>query len=175
MEIKATTIIGVKRDGKTVIAGDGQATLGEHIIFKANSHKVKRIYNDKVIVGFAGRPTEGFTMCEEFEKMLNKYSGSLLRSAVEFSKNVRSSGGGGESMMIVADHDNMYVITSQGDVLEPDDGICGIGSGGTYALSAGRALLYNTDLDARTIAHKSLDIASDICVYTNKNFVFEEV
>lgn len=177
MEIRGTTIIGVEKDGKRVIAGDGQATLGEHIIFKANTKKVKRIYNDKVVVGFAGATADAFTLVEKFEKFLKKYSGNLMRASIELAQEWRSDQGGRklDTMMIVADKDNMLVITGVGDVMEPDNGICSIGSGSNFALAAGRALKDNTNMSAREIAEKAMDIASDYCVYTNKNLTIEEV
>ncbi len=176
MEIKATTIIAVKRDGKTVIAGDGQATLGNQV-FKSHTHKVKKIYHDQVIIACAGNAADGFQMSEDFEKMLNKYSGSLLRSAVEFAKQIRQNKRGGDdtSVILVADKDNLLWISSNGDIIEPDNGVCGTGSGGAYAQAAALALLQNTNLSAREIAQKAIEIASDICIYTNKNFVIEEV
>lgn len=176
-QIRGTTILAVKRDGKTVVIGDGQATVSEHVVIKAHSHKVKRLYNGKVIVGFAGGTADAFTMFEEFEKMLNKYSGSLLRSTVELAREIRkgSLGRNMEALLIIADKDNLLMLTSVGDVLEPEDGVCAIGSGGNFALSAAKALINNTDLDATEIAYKAMDIASDLCVYTNKNFVKEEV
>ncbi len=176
-QFRGTTIIAIKRNGKTVIAGDGQVTLGEHVILKGTAHKVRRLYNGKVIVGFAGGTADAYAMFEEFEKMLNKYSGSLMRSAVEYAKTLRSTGGHNSSgaCMIVADKDTLLMLTSVGDVVEPDEGVCATGSGGYYALSAAKALIRNTDLDAKTIAIKSMEIASDICVYTNKNFIIEEI
>ena len=176
-QIRGTTILAVKKNGKTVIIGDGQATVSEHIVIKAHSHKVKRIYNGKVIIGFAGGTADAFYLFEELEKMLNKYSGSLLRSTVELAREIRKGnlGRNMEAMLIVADKENLLMMTSVGDVLEPEDGVCAIGSGGNFALSAAKALLKNTDLDANTIAHESMEIASDLCVYTNKNFVVEEV
>lgn len=175
-QFRGTTIIAVKKDGKTVIAGDGQVTMGQQVIFKSTAHKVRRLYDNKVVVGFAGGTADAFAMCEEFEKMLNKYSGSLMRSAVEYAKNIRSAGkNNAEALMIVADKDTLLILTCMGDVIEPDDGICAIGSGGNYALSAAKALVKNTDFSAREIAVKAMEIASDICVFTNKNFVIEEV
>ena len=175
-QFRGTTIVAVKKDGKTVIAGDGQVTMGKEIIFKGSAKKVRRLYDDKVIVGFAGGTVDAFAMCEEFEKLLSKYSGSLMRSAVEYAKNIRAGGkANSEAMMIIADKDNLFILSGIGDVIEPDDGICAIGSGGNYALAAAKALLQNTDLSAREIAMKAIDIASDICVFTNKNFVVEEV
>lgn len=176
-QFRGTTILAVKKNGKTVIIGDGQVTMGEHVVIKGTSHKVRKIFNGKVLLAFAGGTADAFHMFEEFEKMLNKYSGSLMRSAVELAKEIRSSGHGKniEAMMIVADKDNLFMITSIGDVLEPDDGVCATGSGGNFALSAAKALLANTDLDAKEICYKSMEVASDLCVYTNKNFVCEEV
>ena len=175
-QFRGTTIVAVKKDGKTVVAGDGQVTIGQSVILKGKAHKVRRLFDGKVVVGFAGGTADAFAMCEEFEKMLNKYSGSLMRSAVEYAKNIRNGvRSNAEAMMIVADKDTLLILTSVGDVVEPDDGVCAIGSGGNYALSAAKALVKNTDLDARTIAVKAMEIASDICVFTNNNYVIEEV
>ncbi len=175
-QFRGTTIVAVKKDGKTVVAGDGQVTMGQSVILKGSAHKVRRLFDGKVVVGFAGGTADAFAMCEEFEKMLNKYSGSLMRSAVEYAKNIRNGArSNAEAMMIVADKDTLLILTSVGDVIEPDDGICAIGSGGNYALAAAKALLKNTKLDAKSIATKAMEIASDICVFTNSNYVIEEV
>jgi len=174
-QFRGTTIVAVKKDGKTVIAGDGQVTMGQQIVLKGNAHKVRRLYDGKVVVGFAGGTADAFAICEEFEKMLNKYSGSLLRSAVEYARNTRSSHRNAEALMIVADKNSLLILTGVGDVIEPDDGVCAIGSGGNYALSAAKALIKNTNLDAKEIAIKSMEIASEICIFTNSNFVVEEV
>ena len=174
-QFRGTTIVAVKKNGKTVIAGDGQVTMGQQIILKGNAHKVRRLYDGKVVVGFAGGTADAFAICEEFEKMLNKYSGSLMRSAVEYAKSTRGAHRNAEAMMIVADKNTLLILTGVGDVIEPDDGICAIGSGGNYALSAAKALIRNTDMDAREIAVKSMEIASEICIFTNSNFVVEEV
>lgn len=177
MELKGTTICAVRRDGKIAIAGDGQVTVGESVIMKGNARKVKRIYDDKVVIGFAGSVADAFTLSEKFEKMLQKYSGNLMRSAVELAelwrddKYVRKL----EAMLIVADKDGMYLLSGVGDVIEPDGDACAIGSGGNYALAAARALLTETDLSAAEIAYKSLKIASELCVFTNDNIVVEEV
>ena len=177
MEIKGTTIVGIKKGGKTVIAGDGQVTAGQQVIMKGNAKKVRRLYNDKVVVGFAGSVADAFTLSEMFEQMLNKYSGNLMRSAVELAqlwrgdKVLRHL----EAMMIVADSEQMFVLSGVGDVIEPENGICAIGSGGNYALSAARALAKNTDMDARQIAVEAMTIASEICIFTNNNLVVEEV
>ncbi len=177
MKIRGTTIIGVEKDGKRVIAGDGQVTAGESVVMKGSARKVRRIYNDKVVVGFAGSTADAFTLSEKFEKMLQKYSGNLTRAAVELAQLWRSDKGLRqlEAMMIVADKDAMLIITGVGDVIEPDDGICAIGSGGNFALSAAKALKRHTKLSAREICEESMKIASEICIFTNSNFVIEEV
>ena len=172
-QFRGTTILAVKKDNKTVIIGDGQVTMGQQVIFKGHSRKVRRIYNDNVVIGFAGGTADAFAMSEEFEKMLNKYSGSLMRSAIEYARGVRNGGRTGEAMMIVADKDTLLILSGNGDVIEPDDGICAIGSGGNYALSAARALVKYTDFSAEEIARKALDIASEICVFTNGNVTCE--
>ena len=176
-QFRGTTIVAVKKDGKTVIAGDGQVTMGQQVVLKGTAHKVRRLFDGKVVVGFAGGTADAFAMCEEFEKMLNKYSGSLMRSAVEYAKSIRNGAGrsNAEALMIVADKNTLLILTCMGDVVEPDDGVCAIGSGGNFALSAAKALLRNTDLDAKSIAVKAMEIASDICIFTNSNYVVEEV
>ncbi len=175
--IKGTTIVGVKRDGKTVLAGDGQVTVGESVIMKSNAKKLRRLYNDKVVVGFAGSVADAFTLCEKFEQMLNKYSGNLMRSAVELAQLWRGDRALRQlsAMLIVADENDMYVVSGNGDVIEPQNGICAIGSGGNYALAAARALAKNTDMDAMQIAIESMTIAAELCVFTNGNIVTEEV
>ena len=177
IEFRGTTICAVKKGGVTAIAGDGQVTFGESVVFKNNARKVRRIYNDKVIVGFAGSVSDAFTLTERFEEMLSKYSGNLLRSVVSLAelwredKVVRKL----EAMMICADKDNIYVVSGGGEIIEPDGGVCAIGSGGNYALAAGRAMFEETDYDADVIAKKALLIASKICVFTNDNIVVEKV
>lgn len=177
MDIKGTTICAVKRDGVTAIAGDGQVTMGQSIVMKGNARKVKRIYNDKVVVGFAGSVSDAFTLTERFEAMLQKYSGNLMRSAVELAETWRTGTmlRNLEAMIIVADKDNLFVISGDGNVVDPESGVCAIGSGGNYALSAARALLDNTDLNAEEIAVKAMKIASDICIFTNSNIIVETV
>ena len=176
-ELKGTTICAVKKDGKTAIAGDGQVTMGQSVVFKNNARKVRRIYNDKVIIGFAGTVADAFSLCERFEEMLNKFSGNLMRSAVELAqlwrgdKVLRKL----EAMMIVADSEKLLILSGTGDVIEPEDGVCAIGSGGNFALSAGKALIQNTNLSAKEISEKSLKIASEICIFTNSNIIVEEV
>lgn len=173
-EFMGTTICAVKRNGHTAIAGDGQVTMSQSIIFKNNAVKVRRIYGGKVIFGFAGSVSDAFTLSERFEEMLNKYSGNLMRSAVELAElwrndKVRKL----EAMMITADKDTLLIVSGTGEVIEPEDGVCAIGSGGNYALAAARALSQETDYDAETIAKKSLKIASEICVFTNDRIICE--
>ena len=177
MEFRGTTICAVKKDGVTAIAGDGQVTMGESIVFKNTAVKVRRIYGGKVILGFAGSVTDAFSLTERFEGILNKFSGNLMRSAVELAELWRSDKIGRklDAMMIVADKDTLLILSGTGEVIEPDGGCCSIGSGGNYALAAARALLQNTDYDAETIARKSLKIASEICVYTNDHIICETV
>ena len=176
-EFHATTICGVKRNGKTAIAGDGQVTMGESVIFKNSATKVRRIYDGKVILGFAGSVSDAFSLSEKFEGMLNKFSGNLMRSAVELAELWRSDKAVRklEALMIVADKDTLLIVSGTGEVIEPDDGIAAIGSGGNYALAAARALYQNTDYSAEEIAQKSLKIASEICVYTNDNIKVEVI
>lgn len=176
-EFHATTICAVKKNGKTAIAGDGQVTMGESVIFKVSAQKVRRIYGGKVILGFAGSVSDAFSLSEKFEGMLNKFSGNLMRSAVELAELWRSDKAVRklEALMIVADKDTMLIVSGTGEVIEPDDGIAAIGSGGNYALAAARALYQNTDYDAEEIAKKSLKIASEICVFTNDNIKCETI
>ncbi len=176
-EFRGTTICAVKRNGLTAIAGDGQVTLGESVVFKSNAVKVRRIYGGKVIVGFAGSVSDAFTLTERFEEMLNKYSGNLMRSAVQLAELWREDKVGRklEAMMICADKDNLLIVSGGGEVMESDGGVCAIGSGGNYALAAARALFEETDFPADEIAHKALKIASEICVFTNDHIVVETV
>lgn len=176
-ELRGTTICAVRKDGKIAIAGDGQVTMGESVILKGTAKKVKRIYDDKVVIGFAGSVSDAFTLSEKFEKMLQKYSGNLMRSAVELAELWRNDKLPRklEAMMIVADKDELYIVSGSGDVIDPDGDACAIGSGGNYALAAARALLKETDLPAKDIAYKALKIASELCVFTNDNITVEEV
>ncbi len=175
MKLEGTTIIGVRKNGQTVIAGDGQVTQNQQVVMKSNARKVRRIYNNNVILGFAGSVADAFTLSERFEEMLNKYSGNLMRAAVELAmlwrgdRTLRQL----EALMIVADKNEMYIISGSGDVIEPEYGVCAIGSGGNYALAAGRALLENTDMTAEQIAREAMHIASDICIFTNSNIIVE--
>ena len=175
-EFRGTTICAVKRGGKTAIAGDGQVTMGESVVFKNNAVKVRRIYGGKVVLGFAGSVSDAFSLSERFEGMLNKFSGNLMRSAVELAELWRTDRARKlEAMMIVADKDLLLVINGGGEVIEPDGGVCAIGSGGNYALAAARALAKETNDSAEEIAYKALKIASEICVYTNDHITVEVV
>lgn len=176
-EFLGTTICAVKKNGRTAIAGDGQVTLSQSIIFKNNAVKVRRIYNDSVIYGFAGSVADAFTLSERFEGMLNKFSGNLMRSAVELAELWRNDKVARklEAMMITADKDTLLIVSGSGEVIEPDGGICAIGSGGNYALAAARALAQETDFSADEIAKKALKIASEICVFTNGNVTCEVI
>ncbi len=176
-EFMGTTICAVKKDGKTAIAGDGQVTMGQSVIFKNTAKKVRRIYNGNVILGFAGSVSDAFTLSERFEEMLNKYSGNLMRSAVELAELWRNDKMGRklEAMLITADKDTLLVVSGSGEVMTADDGVCAIGSGGNYALAAARALNDETDYSAEQIATKALKIASEICVFTNDNIICEVI
>lgn len=176
-EFHATTIVAVQRDGKTAIAGDGQVTLGNSVIMKGTAQKVRRLYHGQIISGFAGSVADAFTLFDHFEEKLNEYNGNLVRSAVELAKDWRSDKilHKLEALLLVADAQRILLISGNGEVIEPDDGISAIGSGGMYALASARALLQNTELSARNIAEKSLHIAADICVYTNHNVIVEEI
>ncbi|MEP4548142.1 MAG: ATP-dependent protease subunit HslV [Saccharospirillum sp.] len=169
-----TTIVSVRRDNTVVIGGDGQVSLG-NTVMKGNARKVRRLYHEKVIAGFAGGTADAFTLFEKFEGHLQQHSGHLTRSAVELAKEWRSDRALRrlEAMLVVADKETTLVISGTGDVVEPEHGIVAIGSGGNYALAAARALHENTELDADAIARRALDIAADICVFTNHNAVFE--
>ena len=172
----ATTIVSVRRGGQVVIAGDGQVTLG-HTVMKANARKVRRLGKEgRVLAGFAGAAADAFTLFELFEAKLEKH-GQLQRAAVEMAKDWRTERRFGklEALLAVADADTSLIISGTGDVIEPEDGLIAIGSGGMYALSAARALLAHTDLDAKTIATEALHIAGDACIYTNRNIVVEQL
>ena len=171
-----TTILGVRKGNEVVVGGDGQVTLG-NTIMKNNAKKVRRLYKDQVLAGFAGATADAFTLFEKFEGKLEKYSGHLTRSAVELAKDWRTDKmlRNLEALLIVADKDVSLVISGNGDVIEPQDSIVAIGSGGSYALSAAKGLYDNTDLNAEDIVNKSLTIASEICIYTNSNFTIEKI
>jgi ATP-dependent HslUV protease subunit HslV len=173
-QFHGTTIISARRDGQVALGGDGQVTLG-HIVIKASARKVRRLYHEKILAGFAGGTADAFTLFERFEAKLEKHQGHLLRSAVELAKDWRTDRilRRLEAMLAVADRDTSLVITGQGDVLEPEGGLLAIGSGGAYAQSAARALIENTSLSAEQVVRKSLEIAADLCIYTNRNIVIE--
>ena len=177
MTMKGTTICAVKKDGKIAVAGDGQVTMGEHTIFKGTARKVRRIYNDSVVTGFAGSVADAFSLCERFEDKLTQCGGNLERAAVMLAQDWRGDKGLRqlEAMLIVANKETMLIVSGTGEVIDPDDGVAAIGSGGNYALAAARALVQNTDLSAKEIAEKALHIAASICVYTNDNIIVEEV
>ena len=175
-DFKGTTIVAVKKNGVTAIAGDGQVTFSQSIVFKNNAKKVRKIFNDRVILGFAGSVADAFTLTERFEEMLQKYSGNLMRSAVELAELWRTDKFRKlEAMMICADHDNLLIVSGSGEVIDPEDGICAIGSGGNSALAAARALAKETDLPADEIAKKAIEIAGEICIFTNGNITMEVI
>ncbi|MCA6060610.1 ATP-dependent protease subunit HslV [Thalassolituus sp. ST750PaO-4] len=171
-----TTIVSVRRGNDVVIGGDGQVSLG-NTVMKGNARKVRRLYNDQVLAGFAGGTADAFTLFEKFEAQLQKHHGQLTRAAVELAKEWRSDRALRklEAILAVADHTASLIITGNGDVLQPENDLIGIGSGGNYALASARALLENTELSAREIVEKSLNIAADICVFTNSNLTIEEL
>ena len=171
-----TTILCVRRDNHVVIGGDGQVSMG-NTVMKGNARKIRRLYHDRVIAGFAGGTADAFTLIERFEGKLEKYSGHMVRSAVELAKDWRTDRmlRRLEALLLVADEKETLVITGNGDVIEPEHGAVAIGSGGHYALSAARALLENSDLGAKEIVEKSMGIAADVCVFTNQSLVIEEL
>ncbi len=173
-QFDGTTIISVRRGNHVALGGDGQVTLG-NIVIKATARKVRKLYNNKVLAGFAGGTADAFTLIERFEGQLQKHQGHLVMSAIELAKDWRTDRALRrlEAMLIVADKDNTLIITGNGDVLEPEQGIAAIGSGGAYAQSAAKALLENTELSSEEIVKKSLEIAGEICIYTNKNHIIE--
>ncbi len=175
--MEATTIVAVRRNGQCAVAGDGQVTFGQNTIMKHNAKKVRRLYNDKVVVGFAGSVADAFTLCERFEAKLEQYSGSLQRAAVELAQEWRSDKilRKLEAMLIAADKDELLVVSGGGEVILPDDDIAAIGSGGMYAMAAAKALKENTELSAKEIATKAITIAGQICVFTNDRITVEEV
>lgn len=172
--MNGTTIVSLRKNGKVVIGGDGQATLGDTIM-KGNIRKVRKLYKDTVIAGFAGSTADAFTLFELFEAKLERHQGHLMRSAVELAKDWRTDKilRRLEALLAVADAKTSLIISGAGDVIDPEDGLMAIGSGGQYARAAAQALMHNTDLDAQSIVEKSLEIAANICIYTNHNRVFE--
>lgn len=175
-QFHGTTILSVRKDGKVVMGGDGQVTLGQTIM-KGNARKVRRLYNDKVLAGFAGATADAFTLFEKFEGKLEQYSGNLMRAAVELAKEWRTDKmlRHLQALLCVADRSVSLTVSGNGDVIEPENSIIAIGSGGAFAQAAARALFDNTPLTAREIVERSLDIAADICIYTNHNFTIEEL
>ncbi len=175
-EIRGTTILSVRRHGKVVIGGDGQVSMG-NTVMKGNARKVRRLYKGRVLAGFAGATADAFTLFERFEAKLEKHSGHLTRAAVELAKDWRTDRmlRRLEALLLVADAEASLILTGTGDVVEPEDSLMAIGSGGSYAQAAARALLDATELPAREIVERGLNIAADICVYTNHNLVIEEL
>lgn len=173
-QYRGTTILSYRRDGQVVIGGDGQVSLG-NTIMKGNARKVRRLYHNKVIAGFAGGTADAFTLFERFEAKLEKHQGNLTRSALELAKDWRTDRMMRrlEALLAVADADASLIISGNGDVIEPENGLIAIGSGGPFAQAAATALLQNTDLSAREIVEKGLNIAADICIYTNHNLTIE--
>lgn len=175
-QLLGTTILCVRRGNVVAMAGDGQVTLG-NVVFKGTARKVRSVYHDKVIVGFAGATADAFTLVERFEGVLEKHSGNLMRSAIELAKQWRTDKALRhlEAMMITADATTTLIVSGNGDVIEPENGIAAIGSGGSYALSAARALVEHTTMDAETVAREALKIAGDLCIYTNQNVTVEVI
>lgn len=173
-EMHGTTIVSVRRNGMVVVGGDGQVTLG-HTVMKANARKVRRLYNNKILAGFAGGTADAFTLFERFESKLETHQGNLVRAAVELAKDWRTDRmlRRLEAMLVVADTKASLIISGNGDVIEPENGLIAIGSGGPYAKAAAQALLDSSELDARAITEKALSIAASICIYTNNNFTIE--
>lgn len=175
-KIRSTTVLGVRRDGQVVMAADGQVTLGENII-KHTAKKIRRLYNDKILAGFAGSTADAFSLFARFEAKLEQYHGNLGRAAVELAKEWRTDKALRhlEALLLVSDASLTFLISGAGDVIEPDGGVAAIGSGGPYALAAARALMDNTQLPARRIAEEAMKIAGRTCIYTNENFIIEEL
>jgi len=176
LKIRSTTVLAVRRDDRVVVAADGQVTMGDTVM-KSGARKVRRLYNDKVLAGFAGATADAFALFQRFESKLEQFHGQLNRAAVELARDWRTDKmmRNLEALLVVADTQATLVISGTGDVIEPDDGIVAIGSGGPYAVAAARALLRNTDLPARRIAEESMKIAGEICIYSNNNLVIEEI
>lgn len=175
--LQGTTIIAVKKNNSIALAGDGQVTMGQNIIMKHSARKVRRLYQGRVVAGFAGSVADAFTLFEKFEKKLEEYHGNLTRSAVELAKTWRTDKmlRNLEAMLIAADRENILIISGTGEVIEPDDGIAAIGSGGAFALAAARALVEHTDMEPKEIVLSAMQIAASICVYTNNNIIVEEI
>lgn len=174
--IKATTIIAVRKNGQVAMAGDGQVTLG-HVVMKHSAKKVRRLYDDSILAGFAGSAADAFTLFSRFEAKLEAYKGQLMRAVVELSKDWRSDKvlRNLEAMLIVADADHLFVVSGNGDLIEPDEGIVAIGSGGSYAYAAAKALTRHTELNAKDLALEAMRVAGDICIYTNQEITVEAI
>ena len=173
---RGTTICAVQRNGEIALAGDGQVTMGEKTVMTGTARKVRRIYNNRVVIGFAGSVADAFALTERFEDKLTQFSGNLTRAAVELAQDWQMNKTAKlEAMMLCADKNNLLLVSGTGEVIEPDGGVIAIGSGGNYALAAARALYRNTELSAHEIAEKALKVASEICVYTNDNIIVEIV
>ncbi len=174
--IRSTTVLSVRKGGKVVMAGDGQVTLGDHVI-KHNARKIRRMYNDKILAGFAGSTADAFSLFSRFEAKLEQYHGNLGRAAVELAKDWRTDKALRhlEALLLVADPNQTFLISGNGDVIEPESGIAAIGSGGPFAQSAAQALSENTDMTAKAIAEAAMKIAGKMCIYTNETFVVEEL
>ena len=175
-KIRSTTVLLVRRDGQVALAGDGQVTMGETVM-KSRAKKVRRLYNDKILAGFAGATGDAFSLLTRFEGKLEQYHGNLERAAIELSKEWRTDKilRHLEALLVVADDKTSFLLSGNGDVISPDDGVLAIGSGGSYALAAARALMANTQLSAREIAVEAMRVAGDICIYSNLNIVVEEL
>jgi ATP-dependent HslUV protease, peptidase subunit HslV len=174
--IRSTTVLLVRKDGHVALAGDGQVTMGETIM-KVSARKVRRLYNDAILAGFAGATADAFSLLTRFESKLEQYHGNLERAAIELSKEWRTDKvlRNLEALLVVADANSSFLLSGNGDVIAPDEGVLAIGSGGSYALAAARALLKHTDLSARQIAEEALRISGEICIYSNQNIVVEEL
>ena len=175
-KIRSTTVLLVRRDGQVALAGDGQVTMGETVM-KSSAKKVRRLYNDKILAGFAGATGDAFSLLTRFESKLEQYHGNLERAAIELSKEWRTDKilRHLEALLVVADDKTSFLLSGNGDVISPDDGVLAIGSGGSYALAAARALIANTQLSAREIAVEAMRVAGEICIYSNSNIVVEEL
>jgi ATP-dependent HslUV protease subunit HslV len=174
--MRSTTILAVRRNGRSAIGGDGQVTLGQ-VVMKGDAHKIRRLHDGKVLVGFAGAAADAFALMERFEAKLKDFQGSVPRAATELAKDWRTDRllRRLEAMMLALDRDHLLLVSGTGDVIQPTDGIAGIGSGGSYALAAARALVAHTDLSAGDVVRRALEIAADLCIYTNRNIEVEEV
>jgi len=175
MELRGTTILAIRHKGVVALVGDGQVTMGQSIVMKHSAKKVRRLYKDQIMAGFAGATADAFTLFERFESRLEESHGNLMRAAVEMAKDWRKDKylRKLEAMLLVADKEHIFILSGTGDVIEPDDAVAAIGSGGPYALAAARGLMRHSNLDAKTIALESMTIAAELCVFTNNNFTLE--